>query len=67
MTALVVGDQVRWKRGAVGLTGRVIDFIFVPNAPEQLRVILKMETPRGTYCEYPSNLELDNNAGEFSA
>jgi len=32
MKALVVGDQVRWKRGAVGLTGRVIDFIFVPNA-----------------------------------
>jgi hypothetical protein len=52
------GDHVVWIHGAVGLTGRIVDFQLVPLAPSSCNVLLKIETEHGTFHEYPHNLKI---------
>jgi hypothetical protein len=50
------GDPVIWVRGAVGLTGTIVDFLHVPLANSQFDLLLKIETKHGMFYEYPHNL-----------
>lgn len=51
------GDPVVWVRGAVGLTGRVVDFLLVTTTVPW-NLLFKIETERGVFYEYPHNLDM---------
>lgn len=56
MTIPAIDTHVTWTRGAIGLSGPVVEHVHIPDAPPTRNVMLLIETARGDRHEYPSNV-----------
>jgi len=48
---MTIGDKVLWIRGAVGLTGQVVDVLVI----SPVYYLLVIDTPLGHFHEHPLN------------